>query len=134
MELNKKNFGLYKGQTLFYTAGGTFAADAWIASGGENCGDVSGYRFDAVTADDGKIYNIGRDNVSPVNEEDLPRLFEQACPVFRLVVEIDSKLKKSVKAYIEWHGTCRDNIGYLLERYTYAEVREYLLEQFCDEK
>lgn len=134
MKLEKKNFGLYKGHTLFYTTGGSFAAEAWVASGGENCGEVIGRTFKALTADDGKTYNIGRENVSPVNEADLPRLYEQACPAFRLIVEIESKLKKDPRTYVDWHGKWRISINYLLESYTYEELREYLLENFCDEK
>lgn len=134
MELKKKNFGLYKGHTLVYTTGGTFAADAWVASGGENFGDVIGRKFKALTADDGKTYNINRMDISPVNEEDLPRLFEQACPAFKLIVEIESKLKGDIHTYIDWHGHCRDSISYLLASYSYEDLREYLLEKFCDEK
>lgn len=41
---HKKNFGIYKDldgkEILFYTTGGNFASDAWIASGGQNTGDV----------------------------------------------------------------------------------------------
>jgi hypothetical protein len=37
---HKKNFGIYKDldgkEILFYTTGGNFASDAWIASGGQN--------------------------------------------------------------------------------------------------
>ena len=134
VKLTKRNFGLYKEKTLFYTTGGSFAAEAWVASGGENCGDVLGRTFNAITADDGKTYNIGKENVSPVNEGDLPRLFEQACPAFKLIVEIESKLKRGPRTYIEWHGKWRDYISYLLEDYTYKELREYLLENFCIEK
>ena len=36
---HKKNFGIYKDldgkEILFYTTGGNFASDAWIASGGQ---------------------------------------------------------------------------------------------------
>ena len=46
---HKKNFGIYKDldgkEILFYTTGGNFASDAWIASGGQNTGDVLGRTF-----------------------------------------------------------------------------------------
>ena len=43
---HKKNFGILKDlkgkEILFYTTGGDIASDAWIASGGQNTGDVLG--------------------------------------------------------------------------------------------
>ena len=96
------HFGLYKENTLFYTSGGTFAADAWIASDGQSCGDVLGTRFDAITADDGKEYNLGRHNVSPVTVEKLIELLPKAHIAFRITLQFERKRPRSISAYQNW--------------------------------
>lgn len=85
--MNKNNFGLYKGNILFYTRGGSFAANAWIENG--NCDGIAGTSFPAFTADDRGHYNIGRYNVSPVSEEKLKELLETAHPIFKLILKIE---------------------------------------------
>ena len=97
----KKYFGLYKDRILFYTTGGSFASDAWIASGGQNTGDVIGNSFTAFTADDGEYYNIGARNVSPITEEQLHELLEKAHPALRLIYMMDNRVH-GVEKWQKW--------------------------------
>ena len=127
--MDTKNFGLYKNDILFFTTGGTFAADAWIASGGQNCGDVVGTRFDAFTADDGKEYNLGRHNVFPVSAEQLEKLLPRAHPAFRIIVEFS---QKKPKKYFKWKQfLILGGISYLFEEgHSEQEIREWIEENY----
>ena len=127
--MEKKYFGLYKGVTLFYTNGGSFAASAWLASGGENCGDVLGTNFRAITADDGIEYNIGKKNVSPVKEEDLPTLFDNAHPALKLTYELDRMKTKNFTKSMEYQLR-RNLIPELLKEYSYEEVKEFFVKEY----
>ena len=123
-----KNFGLYKGTTLFYTNGGTFASDAWIASNGQNIGNVSGTSFLAITADDGKEYNIGVHNVSPISEDQFEDLFAKAHPALRLIYKFDQMKPRSIVAKMNY-TMYRSNVANLMEQgYTEKEIEEYFIE------
>lgn len=106
-----KHFGLHKG-ILFYTTGGTFAADSWIANNGE-CVDanISGNSFEAVLADDGKVYNIGTKDLTPISETEFNKLIETAHSAFKLRVELDKT--PGIKT-----------IRYLMDRNFIADVME----------
>ena len=88
-----KHFGLYNG-TLFYTTGGTFATDSWIANNGE-CVDanISGNSFEAVLADDGKVYNIGTKDLAPISEDEFNKLImEHMDEVDKAFKDLEKKL------------------------------------------
>lgn len=81
-----QKYGVYTNgdgeEILFRAMPGTFASDAWLKSD-EAYLDVAGTRFDAMTADDGKIYNIGRTNIRRIkNLSEVARLTQKACRAF----------------------------------------------------
>lgn len=90
MELNN-HFGVtsYKGEDiLFYTQGGTFAANAWI-KGDAEYEQVLGQRFEAFTADDGKEWGLLRSRIRRVkDQEELDALWAKACDAFKFVIEV----------------------------------------------
>ncbi len=102
--MKTNNFGLYKDSILFYTRGGSFAADAWIRNG--NCDGIIGTSFPAFTADDGGHYNINRYNVSPISENKLNELLKTAHPIFKLVLKIEDMFKnrknREIRAYMDY--------------------------------
>lgn len=132
--MNNFKFGLYTGgktPVLFFTEGGSFAADAWIQSGGQNIGDVSGERFDAFTADDGKYCNIGTRYLAPVKAEELETLLPQAHEAFRLVVALysfieDNNIKLSFGKRMDWEMYKPALHGLFDKGYTFEELYEEL--------
>lgn len=83
-----QKYGVYtndKGEEILFRAmPGTFASDAWLKSD-EAYSDVAGTRFDAMTADDGKIYNIGRTRIRRTkNLSEIATLTQKACRAFLL--------------------------------------------------
>ena len=128
--MDTKNFGLYKGNILFYTTGGSFASDAWIESGGQNCGDIVGSTFMAFTADDGGYYNIGARNVSPINEKDLDKLFEKAQPALKLIYMLDEKVN-GVRKWQKWQLDRTYLVKNLLDKFPFEDVKQYLIKEYC---
>lgn len=124
--METKNFGLYNDTVLFYTIGGSFASNAWIRSGGKNCGDVLGNKFIAITADDGKEYDLGRDNVSPITEEQLAELFPKAHLAFRIVYRVDQELNCMP---VGW-ALDRQWVHQMINDYTEDEIVEYLINKY----
>jgi len=86
--MKTSNYGLYKGKTLFYTSGGSFATDMFIKNGDLN--EVSGESFPAILADDGKEYNLNKRDVSHISQEDLDKLLPDAHPVFQIITKLNS--------------------------------------------
>ena len=134
--MQKEHFGLFTGgktPVLFFTDGGSFAANAWIKSGGKDIGDVSGTRFDAFTADDGKYCNIGTHYLEPVTEEQINALLPQAHEAFRLVVALESfieenDIKISFSKRFTW-GMYKAAVSGLFEKgYSYDELYAELTE------
>ncbi len=120
-----KHFGLYNG-TLFYTTGGTFAADSWIANNGEYVDtNISGNSFEAVLADDGKVYNIGTKDLAPISEDKFNKLIETAHPAFKLRIELDKTPGiKTIRYLMD-----RNFIADLLEQgYSVKEIKEHFLD------
>lgn len=128
--MDKKYFGLYKDRILFYTTGGSFASDAWIASGGKDCGDIAGNSFMAFTADDGEYCNIGARNVSPITEEQLHELFEKAHPALRLIYMVDKRVH-GVKKWQKWQQDRTFWVQHLLKEYSFEDVKDYLIKEYC---
>lgn len=121
-----KNFGLYKNEILFYTSGGSFAADAWNLNDGMSCGDVSGDSFTAVTADDGHECNIGRRNVYPISKEQFDKLFPTAHPALKLRVELDKLPNKKLSYHMN-----KITIPYLFEQgFSYEAIKDYFIKNF----
>nr|DAR62548.1 MAG TPA: hypothetical protein [Bacteriophage sp.] len=128
--MDKKYFGLYKGHILFYTTGGSFASDAWIASGGKDCGDIAGNSFMAFTADDGEYCNIGARNVSPITEEKLNELFEKAHPALKLIYMMDERVN-GVEKWQKWQQDHTFCVQHLLKEYSFEDVKDYLIKEYC---
>lgn len=119
-----KHFGFYNG-IMFYTTGGTFAADSWIASNGKRVdANISGTRFEAVLADDGKVYNIGIKDLAPISEKEFDKLIETAHPAFKLRIELDKTPGiKTIRYLMD-----RNFIAEILEQgYSADEVKEHFL-------
>lgn len=95
------NYGVYKDNILFMALGGNFASRAWTESD-EKFEDTLGTSFQAITADDGKIYNIGRDNIRRLtSDEEFEILLKQAHPAFRIFIKVEA-LPKTVSKYMKW--------------------------------
>lgn len=95
------NYGVYKENILFMALGGNFASRAWTESD-EKFEDTLGTSFQALTADDGRVYNIGRDNIRRlISDEEFETLLKQAHPAFRIAIKIEA-LPKTVSKYMKW--------------------------------
>lgn len=125
--LDTKYFGLYKEKTLFFTIGGPFASEAYIKQGGQLDRNILGRRFDATTGDDAKHYNIGVDNVSPIeSESQFIEAYEDTIPAFRALVrfyfhKFEGKSEmEEVKIYQKKYRLCTDS--FLPEFYEECEA------------
>lgn len=95
------NYGVYKDNILFMALGGNFASKAWTESD-EKFADTLGRSFQAVTGDDGKVYNIGRDNIRRLtSDEEFETLLKQAHPAFRIFIKVEA-LPKTVRKDMNW--------------------------------
>ena len=126
------NYCLYKNETLAYVVKGSFAGDAYRKSGMKAMAEIAGTSFLAITADDGKEYNIGKDNVSPVTDKQFSELFPKAHPAFKIIVNLEQLKTKDMKSYIRWSEIKSMNaIPALLEQgYTEEEILEYLENEY----
>lgn len=126
------HYCLYKNETLAYVVGGSFAGDAYLKGGMEAMSEIAGTSFLAITADDGKEYNIGKYNVSPATDEQIAELLLKAHPAFQILVELDQLKPKDVRSSIRWHEAKSMNmIPYLLdEGYTKEEIIEFFKENY----
>jgi hypothetical protein len=81
--------------------GGNFASKAWTESD-EKFADTLGRSFQAVTADDGKVYNVGRDNIRRLtSDEEFETLLKQAHPAFRIFIKVEA-LPKTLHKSMKW--------------------------------
>lgn len=95
------NYGVYKDSILFMALGGNFASKAWTESD-KKFEDTLGTSFQAITADDGKIYNIGRDNIRRLtSDEEFETLLKQAHPAFRIFIKVEA-LPKTISKSMTW--------------------------------
>lgn len=95
------NYGVYKDNILFKALGGNFASQAWTESD-KKFADTLGRSFQAVTADDGKVYNIGRDNIRRLaSDEEFETLLKQAHPAFRIFIKVEA-LPKTISKDMNW--------------------------------
>lgn len=126
------NYCLYKNETLAYVVGGSFAGDAYRKGGMAAMAEIIGTSFLAITADDGKEYNIGKYNVSPATDEQIVELTKTAHPAFRIIVELDQLKTKDIKSSIRWSEAKSLNmIPYLLdEGRTEEEIIEFFKHEY----
>lgn len=126
------NFCLYKNETLAYVVGGSFAGDAYRKGGMAAMAEIAGTSFLAITADDGKEYNIGKYNVSPATDEQITELMKTAHPAFRIIAELDQLRPKDIKSSIRWSEAKSLNmIPYLLnEGHTKEEIVEFFKREY----
>lgn len=95
------NYGVYKDNTLFMALGGNFASKAWTESD-ESFAQIAGTSFQACTADDGKVYNIGKYNIRRLkSDEEFETLLKQAHPAFRIFIKVEA-LPKTVRKSCKW--------------------------------
>jgi hypothetical protein len=95
------NFGVYKENILFMALGGNFASKAWTESD-EAFGQIAGTSFQAVTADDAQVYNIGKYDIRRLkSDEEFEELLKTAHPAFRIFIKIE-QLPKTVSKNIKW--------------------------------
>ena len=125
------NYCLYKNETLAYVVEGSFAGDAYRKGGMAAMAEIAGTSFLAITADDGKEYNIGKYNVSPATDEQIVELTKTAHPAFRIIVELDQLKTKDIKSSIRWSEAKSLNmIPYLLDE---GRTEEEIIEFFKNE-
>ena len=126
------HYCLYKNETLAYVVGGSFASDAYRKGGMEAMSEIAGTSFLAITADDGKEYNIGKNNVSPATDKQISELFSKAHPAFRIIVNLEQLKPKDTKSYIRWSEIKSMNaIPTLLEQgYSEDEILDYLENEY----
>lgn len=127
------NYGVYKDSILFMALGGNFASKAWTESD-EKFEDTLGTSFQALTGDDGKVYNIGRDNIRRLtSDEEFETLLKQAHPAFRIAIKIEA-LPKTVSKYIKW-SMYRDSLyavyNNMKAKYPNEDVEAQLYEYYA---
>lgn len=82
-------FGVYREDTLFYACGGNFASKAWTLSD-EAFKQILGEKFDAITGDDGREWNINKHAIRRLkDQQEFDTLLSQSNPAFRLAIEIE---------------------------------------------
>lgn len=95
------NYGVYKDSILFMALGGNFASKAWTESD-EAFAQIAGTSFQAVTADDGKVYNIGKYDIRRLkSDEEFETLLKQAHPAFRIFIKVEA-LPKTISKSMTW--------------------------------
>lgn len=127
------NYGVYKDNILFMALGGNFASKAWTESD-EKFEDTLGTSFQAITADDGKIYNIGRDNIRRLtSDEEFEALLKDAHPAFRIFIKVEA-LPKTIGKYMQW-SMYRNSLyavyNDLKEKYPNEDVESQLYEYYA---
>jgi len=115
---------------LFYAVEGSFASDAWIESD-KRFAEISGETFLAITADDGKKYNIGKRNIRRVSSAELERFLNQASPAFQLQIELIEMKTRGPREYCE-SVEFREAVPNLLEQgFSAQELKEYYETKYC---
>lgn len=98
---NYLNYGVYKDTILFKALGGNFASKAWMESD-EAFHQIAGTSFQALTSDDGKVYNIGKYDIRRLkSDEEFEELFKAAHPAFRIFLKVDA-LPKTIQKSWKW--------------------------------
>jgi len=80
------NCGIWEPEDmLFIAVPGYFASTAWCESD-EAYNNISGRKFEAITADDGESYQLGRDNIRRLNEDDnIEKYIGKSCEKFKKI-------------------------------------------------
>lgn len=106
-------YGVYKDNILFKALGGNFASQAWTESD-ERFAQIAGTSFQALTADDGKVYNIGKYDIRRLaSDEEFERLLKAAHPAFRIFIKVND-LPMTISKYMKW-CMYRDSIAAVYE-------------------
>ena len=127
------NYGVYKENILFMALGGNFASKAWTESD-EAFAQIAGTSFQAITADDAKIYNIGKYDIRRLtSDEEFETLLKQAHPAFRIFIKVEA-LPKTISKYMKW--SMYQNSLYavyndLKEKYPNEDVEAQLYEYYA---
>ena len=128
MDNNINHYGK-QNSILFYAVPGTFASDAWRTGDKTAYEAVLGSKFTAITADDGREYNIGRQSLERISsQKELDELLSKAHPHFVLYLKCDEivrgkEFRKRLKCILALHY-----ISEILEshpEYSEAEVLDY---------
>lgn len=101
------NYGVYKDNILFMALDGNFASKAWTESD-ESFAQIAGTSFQACTADDGKVYNIGKYDIRRLqSDEEFETLLKDAHPAFRIFIKVEALPKTISKSWkwIEYQNT-----------------------------
>lgn len=129
------NYGVYKNNILFMALGGNFASKAWTESD-ERFAQVAGTSFQACTADDGKVYNIGKYDIRRLkSDEEFESLWKMAHPAFRVFCTIEQLPKKDTKSYMDWcmYGESVATLyGVLCEKYPLENNEEQLIKYYTE--
>lgn len=129
------NYGVYKENILFMALGGSFASKAWTESD-EAFGQIAGTSFQAVTADDGKVYNIGKYDIRRLkSDEEFETLLKQAHPAFRIFIKIDA-LPKTISKNMRWsmyQNSLYAVYNTMKERYPDEDVETQLCKYYAKE-
>jgi hypothetical protein len=127
------NYGVYKESILFMALGGNFASKAWTESD-EAFGQIAGTSFQAVTADDAQVYNIGKYDIRRLkSDEEFEELLKTAHPAFRIFIKIE-QLPKTVSKNIKWsmyQGSLYMVYNDLKEKYPNEDVEAQLYEYYA---
>lgn len=127
------SYGVYKDNILFIALGGNFASKAWAESD-ESFAQVAGTSFQACTADDGKVYNIGKYDIRRLqSDEEFETLLKAAHPAFRIFVKIEA-LPKTISKNMKW-CMYQDSLyavyNDLKEKYPDEDVESQLYEYYA---
>jgi len=136
--MNTMHFGIYTNSSnvdiLFYALDGNFASTAWRKSD-EEYNNILGQKFSAVTADDGKEYNIGRSNLRRTTEEEIKTLMKSAHPAFRVHVEcVENHKTKGIREHIQAIEFL-ELVPAFIDKYGYSEEEciKYYVDNYCKE-
>jgi hypothetical protein len=127
------NYGVYKDSILFMALGGNFASKAWTESD-EAFAQIAGTSFQACTADDGKVYNIGKYDIRRLkSDEEFETLLKEAHPAFRIFIKVEA-LPKTIAKYVEWNkyqNSLYAVYNDLKEKYPNEDVESQLYEYYA---
>lgn len=118
-------FGVYRESSLFYACGGNFASKAWITSD-EAFKQVMGEKFDAITGDDGKKWNINKHAIRRLkDQQEFDELLSQSNPAFKLAIEIE-EWNVPVSKWLDKENLFH-SLSELIEKFGYDQIRQYAI-------
>lgn len=116
-------FGVYQDLTLFYARGGNFASKAWRESD-DRFNDTLGQKFDAITGDDAKVWNINRNDIRRLkDQQEFDELLKKSHPAFKLAVEIE-EWKLPMSKWMDREDLI-NVLATLVDKFGIAKITEY---------